>query len=596
MRVKFLEIRDFKFIFYKIFVWTLFTLSLILFFGFKPVKVRAAVGWITPVDITPATSGAWVDADVSAYIPTTATGVMLHINNSTAAYAVGFRKNGSTDNRINSLRADEHMWMAIGVDNNQILELYLDNITYTKVYLVGYFTDEAVFFTNAVDKSLSVTSTWTDIDISADTGTDTAVGAIFEVIHASNGYRWYDLRKNGSTDNFSSGSNDVKSHNGAIVGVDANEICEGIIENTDVDFYLVGYMTKDVSFNTNATDMSLSTTGAWTDLSALPTGATGAFFNVPLGADAYGLRQNGSSENIVNGYPHGWSMVAADSNGLIEGYSTNGLVKFYLVGYTLSGNSAPTVTSVDDSPDPLGVGANLSFNVGWHDADAGDMVRVHICKGSGIATSTQTCSDGSWSDAEVFGNQNPMTVNYITQASDKGSTHNYWVFVCDNSNACSDGSPGNFIVENQKPDAPADLLVEGMRAGLANNLTDTTPEFKAIYKDSYDEGDVAEKYCIQVNTASDFSGTDMWVSDGANCYTGVSIGSNVPEGTYTPEFSYAGSQLSLNGVVYYWRMWLWDGEERSATSSISWFSMAGSTNGGGVRLKGGRLRGGIRLK
>lgn len=576
-------------------VWAVFMIII-----FNPSPAQAAVGWITSVDITPTTAAAWVDADVSAYIPTGATGVILHINNTTAAYNIGFRKNGSTDNRINSIRADEHFWAAIGVDSNRILELYLGSTTYTTVYLVGYFTDEAVFFTNAVDKSLTVTSTWTDIDISADTGTDTAIGAIFEVVHIANGYRWYDFRKNSSTDNFSGGSNDVKSHNGVIVGVDANEICEAIIESTDVDFFLVGYVTKDMVFNTNATDMSLSTTGAWTDLTALPSGATGAFFNVPIGADAFGLRQNGSTENIVNTYPHAWAMVAADSNGLIEGYSTWGLVKFYMVGYTTSGssgNSAPTVSSISDSPDPIGVGAELNFSVDWNDGDAGEMVKIHICKGSGIATSTQTCSDGSWADSEeVFTNQDPLSVVYITQESDKGSAHNYWAFVCDDSNACSDGTSGTFTVENQRPDAPISLLVEGMEVGNAINITDTTPEFSVIYKDSNDEGDVAIKYCIQVNSSGDFTGTDMWISDSDSCYSGTAIGSDVAESQRTPDFSYAGTTLNLDGTTYYWRAWLWDGEERSATSTVGWFKMADTSAGGGVRLKGGRLRGGIRLK
>jgi len=257
---------------------------------------------------------------------------------------------------------------------------------------------------------------------------------------------------------------------------------------------------------------------------------------------------------------------------------------------------APSITSVTDSPDPIGVGSQVTFTVDWND-DAGDMVKIHICKGSGIATSTQTCSDGSWADSDVFTNRDPENqVFYTTVAGDKGYTRDYWTFVCDDSNNCSDGTAGSFTVANQKPDGPDGLLVEGMEVGYANNITDITPEFKAKYKDSNDEGDVAVDYCIQVNTASDFSGTDMWVSDSASCYSGSAIGSNVSEGSYTPEFSYNGSALNMDGTVYYWRMWLWDGEERSATSTTGWFSMSNSSSGSGVRLQGGRLKGGVRLQ
>jgi hypothetical protein len=89
----------------------------------------------------------------------------------------------------------------------------------------------------------------------------------------------------------------------------------------------------------------------------------------------------------------------------------------------------------------------------------------------------------------------------------------------------------------------------------------------------------------------------MWATDSNDCYTGTSIGSNVAEGVFTPEFSYAGTSLSLDGTTYYWRAWLWDDDgERSATSTVGWFSLADQSSGAGVRLQGGRLKGGVRLQ
>ncbi len=261
-------------------------------------------------------------------------------------------------------------------------------------------------------------------------------------------------------------------------------------------------------------------------------------------------------------------------------------------------NSAPTVSSVSDSPDSIGVGAELNFSVDWNDVDTGDMVKIHICKSSGITTSTQTCKDdGAWVDSDVFTNRDPENLIYTTSAGDAG-TQNYWAFACDDDNACSDGTAGTFTVENQRPDAPLTLLVEGYETGQAINITDTTPEFSAVYKDTHDEGDVAEEYCIEVDTQSDFAGTDMWVSDSASCYSGSALGSNISESDRSEDFIYAGTTLSLDGSTYYWRIWFWDGGERSATSSTGWFTVANQDESGegGVRLRSGRLRGDIRLK
>ena len=267
---------------------------------------------------------------------------------------------------------------------------------------------------------------------------------------------------------------------------------------------------------------------------------------------------------------------------------------------TYTENSTPTINSVEDTPDPLGVGANLKFNVNWSDADSGEMAKVVVCKTYEMATTTLTCGGGAWATSDKFTNRNPESVTYTTVAADKGNTRNYYVYVCDDSGlttGCATPTAGTFTVANQIPDAPISLLVEGMEIGNAINLTDATPEFSFIYKDSNDEGDLANKYCVEVDTQSDFAGTEMWTTDSTNCYSGTAIGSNVLESARAPDVSYAGTALSLDGTTYYWRSWFWDDDgERSATSTTGWFRLGNSASGDGVRLKGGRLKGGVRLQ
>lgn len=291
-----------------------------------------AITWITPVEVTPGTPNAWIDVDVSGSVPAGATGVILHITTASVQY-YGVRKNGSTDDRaLNTPYSRLHLWAAIGVDANRILEAYVGNTTDVDIWLVGYFGSDSVFFTNAVDKSLGSTGSWLDIDISADTGGDTAIGAIFEAIGPP---ATFGFRKNGSSDD--RGSLFIWRHVWSVIGVDGSEICEGKISDLSVDFFLVGYIKSDATFNINATDLSLASTGAWTDLTALPGGATGGFIECcePGYNRSFGLRKNGSSENIYleMGCQHTWGLVECDASQIIEGEISATDMDFFLVGY-----------------------------------------------------------------------------------------------------------------------------------------------------------------------------------------------------------------------------------------------------------------------
>jgi hypothetical protein len=286
--------------------------------------------FISPVDVTPTAAAAWQDVNLRPHIPNNATGVILHYYHpSMSGYVWGFRKNGSTDGRaLTQYRGN--FWVAVGVDINRIVELWIGNAA-QKVYVVGYFTDDAVFFENAPVKSLADTDAWTDVDISGDTGSNTAIGAIFEIYGTSSSYT-FGMRKNGSSDNRESG---LSGHIGGIVGVDENEICEITISNVLTDHYLLGYITKYSIFLTNATDISTATTGSWTDLGTLPTGAIGGYIEVKSTSDYdSGLRKNGSVEDLYyDNIGASYGILECDSSYLIEAKIEYGTIDHYLVGY-----------------------------------------------------------------------------------------------------------------------------------------------------------------------------------------------------------------------------------------------------------------------
>ncbi|MGI5825810.1 MAG: LamG-like jellyroll fold domain-containing protein [Patescibacteria group bacterium] len=82
------------------------------------------------------------------------------------------------------------------------------------------------------------------------------------------------------------------------------------------------------------------------------------------------------------------------------------------------------------------------------------------------------------------------------------------------------------------------------------NVTDLNPEFSAVHTDP--NSDAATHYEIEVNTASDFSGTSMWDTGQ------TAIGSSLASGSRLSDKDYAGTALSYNGVTYYWRIRFWD--------------------------------------
>jgi hypothetical protein len=336
---------------------------------------------IDPVEVTPGTTGSWQDVDGSTYgVPEGATGVVLHVENtsSVSAYGFGLRKNGSTDDRTVNSAKDCHLWAMIGVDSNRVFEAYIQS-TKINIYLVGYTMSGVTFKTNADDKSLGSTGGWYDID--CHTEAPSAVGLIFEI--KGGGSLAYGLRKNGSSDGRYSG---VYYHScfGTVIGCDINQICEGYIESTSNDFFLVGYITDGCTFNTNATDVSLGSTGSWLDLSALPSGANMGFievYDVSEGSYNYGLRKNGSSENIYHTVMyHCWGIVECDATQIIEGEIENTAVDFFVVGYSTA------VTLVEKSSSDTGSSAEASSPTATlSQADSGGGVEALLSRGLGAA-------------------------------------------------------------------------------------------------------------------------------------------------------------------------------------------------------------------
>jgi len=300
---------------------------------------------IARTEVSHSTDDAWTDVDVTAYVDAGNTaGVVLEIVNPTGTeYVWGVRKNGSTDDITGVIEDNGHTWAVVGVDSNDIFELYLNDASQVDVYLVAcVHNDEGSFLTDASDVTPVTAEAWTDVDISTITGAETATFA-FLVIYNYPSNNFVGVRKNGSTDDRHASNQLEGDLRGYMIGVDNAEKFEAWVEDKDqVTVYLFGWLTAGVSTWANGKDYSTGTTGSWVDVdvsSDVPAGNTGAFFHLWGGNSEYagGIRQNGTS--ITNNFDitnQQFCWVELDAARIAEQWVESTSLDLYLLGYTSS--------------------------------------------------------------------------------------------------------------------------------------------------------------------------------------------------------------------------------------------------------------------
>jgi hypothetical protein len=111
----------------------------------------------------------------------------------------------------------------------------------------------------------------------------------------------------------------------------------------------------------------------------------------------------------------------------------------------------------------------------------------------------------------------------------------------DDKNGQSDWSTTQTFIMQGPPDAPSEARKD------STNLT--APTFSAIYTDI--NGDEGTAYQIEINDASNFSGTSIW--DTGKTATTLTNGERSSE--------FGGYSLTNTKNTYYWRMRFWDSDD-----------------------------------
>ena len=205
----------------------------------------------------------------------------------------------------------------------------------------------------------------------------------------------------------------------------------------------------------------------------------------------------------------------------------------------------PVSTTVDVVQGGMSISGAVARSTGSYDWTGGDLIETtdqapgtyhttgtaeHAAATAGTDNASASYSGGSVAQVIVAVSLNPAATNSAPAAP----TTPY----CDNTTA------------------------QSAQASPATGITDPTPAFSAIYNDP-DSGDIANKYRVEVNTASNFGGTVMWDSGSS----GTSM-TNTSEGNRCPDIIYAGTALS-SSTTYYWRITFWDDDDTQGTVSAT---------------------------
>jgi len=194
--------------------------------------------------------------------------------------------------------------------------------------------------------------------------------------------------------------------------------------------------------------------------------------------------------------------------------------------------------------------------------------KIQLCEDESMTTNCQTfdqtSSQTGWSGQNTESSTaytSGTEATYTPQSNLTSGTTYYWrSYAIDpgGSNTWSGTQSPVYSFTMGSMSQPTNLQTESLLN--PTGITDLTPEFSAICNHTI-TGLIFDKYQIQVDDSPDFSST-VWNSGDS----GTAM-SNCTEGNRSSEISYAGSTLSTNGKLYYWKIRFWD--ETSQTSPWS---------------------------
>ncbi|MFO0702936.1 MAG: hypothetical protein U0514_03715 [Candidatus Andersenbacteria bacterium] len=169
---------------------------------------------------------------------------------------------------------------------------------------------------------------------------------------------------------------------------------------------------------------------------------------------------SGGTVTVTYGSGGGASGVTTPNTAQVYTFSTStrdsvtGTLTAIGTSPTIETNAQPSIVSWSDDPDPVAVNHPITFQGGWSDANAGESVKMFVCKtNSLISQATGGCSAGTWFASPGYTTNVLQSGDYTAQSADIiTSPNSYFIFICDVkqvSNSCSSSVTGNFTAQNE---------------------------------------------------------------------------------------------------------------------------------------------------
>jgi len=256
----------------------------------------------------------------------------------------------------------------------------------------------------------------------------------------------------------------------------------------------------------------------------------------------------GGSALSLDGSTYYWKIRMSDAALLVSPYSA-------VAQFTMNrAPSTPTSLETEGATNPTCVSdATPEFTAIYSDPDGhpASQYQIQVNTNSSFTGTTMWDSGLTGSISTASGSRTDPISYAGTPLTFNGTTYYWRIRFADEYGTVSPWSATANFKMNIPPTAPTQPLTESLVNPIDIGILD--PTFSAIFNDpdTCSTTEYSENYEIEVNTSSSFTGSVMWD-------TGKTSMARTNKGSRSPEITYDGTALSLNGATYYWRIRFWD--------------------------------------
>ena len=235
--------------------------------------------------------------------------------------------------------------------------------------------------------------------------------------------------------------------------------------------------------------------------------------------------------------------------------------------------SAPTITNPS--------GTTIDITINKHSSETTGLKYAIAASNDSWSTTQYVQADNTLNTSTIWQTRGNWDNSYTITITGLSTPVSNYQFKIKSRNSSDDSTESDLSTaassSNTAPSAPTNLQVETQTN--PTGITDSTPEFTAVFDDTDTSGEYARYYQIQVIIDGGNFSSPLWDST----QTQLSEWSpGVAENAIISEISYGGTALAFDGIKYYWKIKFWDDDnvEGSWSNGTASFTMDNPPIGG----------------